>query len=291
MPASEPSLRWGPPDDMLELISTDAALLEQAAVIFRGWPPVSTARRRQWRIVRCEHAACDATSNWTIQSTEPLEVTRCVHRDLALWLVECSAQEAFVDAHPGAVALHGALLAKHGRAVLVLGAPETGKSTLAHAMWERGWSLLSDDMALADPQRATARPTPRRVRLRASSLPLLDPVRWQRIVRTPSYTSFGHLHAFRPSEIDAPAASEWVGLDALICLGRPMAGAAPAALRPIPPALALLAILPYSLRTARLGLDRGIARVLPLAEAVPAYDLSRGPLDAMTNAIDGVIRP
>jgi hypothetical protein len=53
---------------MLELISTDAALLERAAVIFRGWPPVSTARRRQWRISPCEHAGCDA-SNWTIQST------------------------------------------------------------------------------------------------------------------------------------------------------------------------------------------------------------------------------
>ena len=44
-------------------------------------------------------------------------------------------------------ALHAAVLAHHGRAVLALGPAGAGKSTLAYAAWRRGWTVLTDDIA------------------------------------------------------------------------------------------------------------------------------------------------
>lgn len=46
----------------------------------------------------------------------------------------------------GEIALHGAAIAKSGRALLVLGRSGDGKSTLAHALVaDHGWELLADD--------------------------------------------------------------------------------------------------------------------------------------------------
>ena len=44
-------------------------------------------------------------------------------------------------------ALHAAVLACDGRAVLALGPAGAGKSTLAYAAWRRGWTVLTDDIA------------------------------------------------------------------------------------------------------------------------------------------------
>ncbi len=46
----------------------------------------------------------------------------------------------------GEIALHGAAIAKSGRALLLLGRSGEGKSTLAHALVaDHGWDLLADD--------------------------------------------------------------------------------------------------------------------------------------------------
>ncbi len=52
----------------------------------------------------------------------------------------------------GEMALHGAAIAKDGRALLLLGRSGDGKSTLAHALTQdHGWELLADDaVALAE---------------------------------------------------------------------------------------------------------------------------------------------
>lgn len=52
--------------------------------------------------------------------------------------------------------LRGAALEREGRATLLLGAPGTGKSTLARGLQGRGWNLLSDEMIALDTQESTA---------------------------------------------------------------------------------------------------------------------------------------
>jgi hypothetical protein len=52
------------------------------------------------------------------------------------------------------------------------------------------------------------------------------------------------------------------------------------------PAHAVLALLPYTNLKARGILGDAIRTLAPLAATVPAYDLGRGPLDAMARAVE-----
>ena len=273
---------------MLELRSSDPQLVEKAERIFRTWPRLGTDRRRQWR-VEPVRGRPDGTTVWRIDSTEPLPMTECTGRETALWLVECDAQEAFLDGHPDSVDLHGALLVRDGFAVAVVGAPEAGKSTLACAMCERGWALRSDDLVVVDPETRTARPSPRRVRLRAPSRALLGDRLWTRMAAAPTYSTFAGLHACAAADLTLHHDPDPTPLGAVLFLGRRDAAGPPAEARPVPPAHVLLALLPYSVRLSRRGLGAAISRARPIAAAVPGYDLARGPLDDMVRAIAGLV--
>jgi HprK-related kinase A len=47
--------------------------------------------------------------------------------------------------------VHAAVLERGGRAVIIPGPPGSGKSTLAAGLAHRGWTLLSDELALVEP--------------------------------------------------------------------------------------------------------------------------------------------
>ena len=101
---------------------------------------------------------------------ELLDIRRCprgrpAHRYLAV--------QAIFDGPPDVLTVHAALVARRGRGVLIAGVPEAGKSTLACALWQHGFSLLGDDVAIVDLEQMTARPAPRRVSLRRTSRALL----------------------------------------------------------------------------------------------------------------------
>jgi HprK-related kinase A len=69
--------------------------------------------------------------------------------------------------------LHAAVLERHGRA-LVLPAPSgSGKSTLCAALALRGWRLLSDELALIDPDTGLIQPLPRPVSLKNASIDVI----------------------------------------------------------------------------------------------------------------------
>jgi hypothetical protein len=282
---------WGHPAGALALESSDARLLDKARRVFARWPPVGVERPRRWRIEAAHETADAPGTAWRIDTDEPIALRRTATADLALWIVECSAQEAFLDAHDTAVDLHGALLATgSGRAVLVVGAGGAGKSTLACGLWRRGWFLLADDIALVEPATRRALPSPRRVRLREGSRSLLDASLWNRLTSLPSYSAFGGLHAFHPADLDHRPIPDGVTLSALVFLGRRGAVGPPATPMPLPAAHALLALLPYSSRGSQRGLAEALPVMQPIAEHVPAFDLARGPLDDMTAALADLVR-
>lgn len=53
--------------------------------------------------------------------------------------------------HPEWLALHGSAVGLDGRALVLVGPSGAGKSTTAHALYQRGATLISDDMVLVDP--------------------------------------------------------------------------------------------------------------------------------------------
>ncbi len=280
--AAHETVRWGQEPLAFELVTSDATLAARARDVFAPWPAADEAAlAARFEVRRVADAACEGAAAWEARADDGT----CAHRDTAdeaLRWVELSAIQAFVPRCEGALALHGAMVDFDGRALLVVGPGRAGKSSLACALWRAGGALLTDDVALLDLATATARPGPRRIALRAGSAALLGEDLWRRIVAARSSTPTDEGWCFHPGEIDGRPIPRATRVAAVIFLersGRP--ALAPAALAPIVPAGAVLALLPYVI--AQRGLDPGdaIRRIAPLAQDVAAFDLARGPLDEM----------
>lgn len=69
--------------------------------------------------------------------------------------------------------VHSAVIAKDDRAVILPGDPGAGKSTLCAALVGRGWRLLSDEMALIDPEAERITPVPRPIGLKNESIDII----------------------------------------------------------------------------------------------------------------------
>lgn len=278
---SSRSVRWARPPIGFELHSIDDHVLAHAALVFKPWishaspppdcvwrvEPVDTGAAPAWRLAGCADRASHTHTSIAsaIRSLETMAVRTCFDS-------------------PSARTLHGALVSRNGRGVILVGRGEAGKSTLACALWERGWSLLGDDIALVDEEEGCAWAAPCRVSLREASRELLGAGLWSRLLATPAAerTSKGWL--FNPAEIDGRDRSAPVRLGALVFLGR-TAGLAPGPRRLVP-AQALLALLPYSNLSTRMAAGDVIRRLRPLAELVPAWDLAQGPITEMIAAVE-----
>ena len=71
-------------------------------------------------------------------------------RDLRTFLVTSGLGALAIQR--GALVLHGTALERGGEAVLLLGHPAAGKSTLAWCLLEQGWRLLSSELVVVDAQ-------------------------------------------------------------------------------------------------------------------------------------------
>ena len=74
----------------------------------------------------------------------------------------------------GSLRIHGGVVARCDRAVVICGTSGAGKSTLTAALAQRGWTYLTDEIAVVDPHAFTVTPYPKWVDLSAESLDLLD---------------------------------------------------------------------------------------------------------------------
>jgi hypothetical protein len=69
--------------------------------------------------------------------------------------------------------IHAAVIEKNGYAVILPGPPGAGKSTLCAALVNRGWRLLSDEMALLSLEQNLVIPIPRPVSLKNQSIDII----------------------------------------------------------------------------------------------------------------------
>ncbi len=75
----------------------------------------------------------------------------------------------------GYLAIHAAVVARGGDALMLPGFPGAGKSTLCSSLvFLGGWRLLSDELALLDPATGTLAPHPRPINLKNRSIDIVS---------------------------------------------------------------------------------------------------------------------
>lgn len=94
-------------------------------------------------------------------------------RRLALPLLEWGLNASVMDLAHQYLNVHSAVIERGGFAAIFPGAPGAGKSTLCAALVNRGWRLLSDEMALVRPDDGQLVPIPRPVNLKNQSIDLI----------------------------------------------------------------------------------------------------------------------
>jgi hypothetical protein len=287
-PAAEiGTIRWGSGAHTFELRTDDAPALARAHAVFRPWRTDDAAipTLRAWSLARNAGGLPD----WTLQPDDGGDALAFSgDAGAAVRRAEFLGVQAIFDGPPDVLTLHAALVARAGRGLLIAGLPEVGKSTIACALWQRGFSLLGDDVAIVDPDTGRAAPAPRRVSLRTPSRALLGDDLWSRIHEAPATDVTPEGCLFQPCEIagDRPPA---VTVAAIVFLARTGARPCSATVRRIPAAHAALALLPFSNLIRRLDAGMLIARLAPFAARTPAWDARRAPLAEMAPALEALL--
>jgi len=240
--------------------------------------------------------------SWTVEAVErggvtafrvigPPDPAAEIWRDTpsrAVHAVEYLAVRAMLEGPDSPTSLHAALVSRDGKGVLLVGPAEAGKSTLATGLWQSGFDLLGDDVALLSPDDLMARSVPRRVSLRRPSRDLLGEALWARLEATPGYLQTSEGAVFRPEDIAAAPAHTRVSL--IIFLRRRGAAADHEPQR-LNPAEALMALLPYSNRAMTGDPGPAIRAFSTVCDRVPAFDLGRTALPQMIVAVERLLGP
>jgi HprK-related kinase A len=173
--------------------------------------------------------------------------------------------------------IHAAVVERHGQA-LILSAPSgSGKSTLCAGLVQRGWRLLSDELALVRPQDGRLAPLPRPICLKNESIRLVRQFA-PRAVLGPvcRATRKGTVAHVRPPP-DSVARAQETAPPAWVVFPRHRAGAA-ASLTPVPRGRAFLRLADYAFNYSLLGV-KGFETLAGLIDASSCYDFCYGDLE------------
>jgi hypothetical protein len=285
VPAAE-AMRWQISGKTFELRSPSAAILEIGRLVLalgRGataaLPP---AGERVWQV---DTHPTDADA-WQVRGPAADHAQAFATPAAAIRAVEFATVQHLLAAVPATISLHAALLGRGRTGLLIVGPSESGKSTLATALWRQGFAFCGDDVALVAADSAFLSAFPRRVSLRHGSRALLGEALWHPLAATPSFMATSEGCLFHPHELPGsslPAAE--LAPAGIVFLGRRGVSLGPAELRSIPPAHALLALAPYSNIIRNAGMGSALECLQPLLARTSAHDLGRGPLPAMLAAV------
>jgi hypothetical protein len=196
--------------------------------------------------------------------------------DILLWHVN---QEA-VRSAGNHVVLHAAAAGRAGRAVVLPGPMEVGKTTLVAGLARAGLAYLTDEavaLGLAD---GAVEPFPKPLGLHAPSLALF-PELARTVGRTLSVAT-GCARHVPPEWLGARAATGPMRV-ALVVFPRYVPGA-PTEMGPLHPATALVMLCQSAFNLGRTG-RAGFFRLAGLARAVPAFSLTSGDLGGAVAAV------
>jgi len=184
--------------------------------------------------------------------------------------------------------IHAAVLEKHGHAVILPAPPGSGKSTLCAALSQRGWRLLSDELALIRVADGCVIPLPRPISLKNASIDIMrhyapDAVFSRKVSDTMKGT-VAHMQA--PADSVARA-SEWAR-PGWVIFPRYEAGA-DTHLTALPKAHAFMRAADNAFNYSLLG-ERGFASLAGLIEASSCHDFVYSKLDEAIDVFNN-LRP
>ncbi|WP_170920365.1 HprK-related kinase A [Desulfacinum hydrothermale] len=174
-----------------------------------------------------------------------------------------------------ALLIHSAVVERNGRACLLIGKPESGKSTLCALLIHRGWRLLSDEFALLDPSSGHLLPLPRPVSLKGSSIQVVQ-------AQAPGLTVGGFCFNEGPNEEmayvvpppDAVRRMHEPAEPSVLVFPRFQSGKN-LTVHSMPPSRTAYALAENAFNYSILGLE-GFRLLAFLVEKCPAYELSYG---------------
>jgi len=277
---------WWQRPVQFELRSNDPAFIRRAETVLGYWRDDSGAETFAPDPV--ELSAMAENGNYRVSRWKDVPA-RLPSIATALRAIEGEAALALLSHYHEVLSIHCACLSRNGCGILIVGPSQSGKSTLACALWRSGWSLLTDDVTLFYGNEVLAHPLLRRISLRTPSRELIGEELWERVTTAPASDPTSEGYVFQPAEVsDCPLAKS-TKIAAIVFLGRegarPLAPGNYAKLQAVESVLSL-AMYTNVAREANLG--AAMQRLEPLVNSTVSHDLARGPIAVMIGAINEI---
>ena len=186
--------------------------------------------------------------------------------------------------------LHSAVVERNGAALVMPGAPGSGKSTLCASLVARGWRLFSDEFALVVPDTGQLVPMPRPISLKNRSVEVIraaaPQLHFGPLIEGTLKGAVAHLRPPLESILrqDETAPPRWV------VFPKWREGAAAAALEPLDRIAFFKGLTEDAINYEVLG-EQGFRTLRDLVERCAAYRLSYDSLDDALRVIENLAEP
>jgi HprK-related kinase A len=185
--------------------------------------------------------------------------------------------------------VHAAVIEKDGLAMVLPAPPGSGKSTLCAALVNRGWRLLSDELALFRPEDARLVPVPRPVSLKNRSIDVIRDYVPGAVFSNPvSNTTKGTVAHLKAPSASVARAHE-TARPAWVVFPKYEAGAA-TSLAPIPRARAFLRVAENAFNYSHMGV-LGFRTLADAMAGCASYDFRYSNLDEAVALFAALERP